>query len=203
MGLGIIPNNGNVRSFAIILVIVAFSISMIVPAVANSPWQEIVVGSVSITTNSPNTTELSIQSPVPYPPSEKIKFAGFGWLYEDGTSAFAITTHNGIRDSTQRPDGWHAHNVVIAAASTSTPGVSHCITAIDDHATGGVAINQDTLRGIYRNDVITGTFLDPPTAISFDILPDAECPLGVGIGILQVEPAPPAEEEKKGGNPNK
>jgi len=203
MGIGIIPHKGITRLFAIILVIAAFSISMIIPAVANSPWQEIVVGSVSITPKNDNTVTLSLQSVVDLPNSEKIKWAGFGWLFDDGTSAFAITTHNGFVDSTQRPDGWHAHNVVIAAASTSTPGVSHCITEIDGHTNGGVSINQDTLKANFRNDVITGTFLDPPTAISFDILLDGECPLGVGIGILQVEPAPPAEKEKKGGNPNK
>jgi len=204
MGFGIIPKNGSVKLIAIIFVVIAFSISMFIPAVANSPWQEIVVGSVSIQPDSPNTTELSIKSPVPYPPSEKIKWAGFGWLYDDGTSAFVVATHNGHRDSTQRPDGWHAHNVVIAPASTSTPGVSHCITDIDGHTNGGVAINQDTLRAIFRNDVISGTFMEPPTAISFDILPDAECLLGVGIGILQQEPAPVEESGGgNGGNPNK
>lgn len=187
-------------------------------ATAHGDWQRISPDTVAISSDSPNTTELSLDTVGNLPPNGKVIFGGFCWLYEDGLSGYCTTSHAGVRDSIQRPDGWHQHNVVIVPANSGSS--SHCIVEIDDDSHGGTAINGLSLRVITQNSSFDGTFMDPPVAISFDIIPDPSCPdltaapdSGVGIGIHQVEPEPVAaaaeeEEEKKGGgggggNPNK
>jgi len=189
------------------------SIPLTITASAHGDWQTIVPDSVTITANSPNTTELSLDTVANLPTSGRGVFGGFGWLYDDGTSAYVAATHNGVRDSIQRPDGWHQHNVVLGPATSGSS--SNCIVSIDDDSQGGTAITGDTIRVISVNSNFAGTFIDPPTAISFDIIPDPSCPdltaapgSGVGIGIHQIEPVAAEEESKKGGgggggNPNK
>lgn len=184
-------------------------------ASAHGDWQRISPDTVSIEAIGASGSELSLDTVGNLPPNGKVIFGGFCWLYEDGLSGYCATSHAGVRDSIQRPDGWHQHNVVIEP--TTSGSSSHCIVQINDDSHGGTAINGLQLRVITQNSSFDGTFMDPPAAISFDIIPDPTCPdltaapnSGVGIGIHQVEPEPIAAAEKEekgggkgGGNPNK
>jgi len=179
---------------------------------AHGDWQTIVPGTVAITLKSDQTTELSLQASAGIPHVERVILAGFGWLYEDGTSGYFATSHFGVRDSIQNPDHWHPHNIAFEEASGGAGSITHCITDIFDVTFAGIPINDDTIRVNARNSEFLAPFMDPPTAISFDIIPDPMnyvCESGVGIGLHSTEPAPAEEESKKGGgggqggNPNK
>jgi hypothetical protein len=185
--------------FSSVLAVVSF-----LPADAHFDWQNIVEGSVSATPQGKNLTELGLTTTSVIPAQSNTAFVGFGWLYEDGTSAYVAGTHRGHIDSVHRPNGWHPHNVVIEEV-TGVPAITHCITEITDTEHAGLAINQDSIKLNVKNNDLLSPLMNPPTAISFDIIPWGDCELGTGIAIHQMEPAPvqAAEEKKGGGNPNK
>ena len=197
--------------FSIILTLgFVFAISDSIPVTAHGAWQEIVVDSVNVEAQGPNVTVLSLTAEAPVPHVERIILGGFGWMYVGGDHALVVVSHYGVRDSVQNPDHWHVHNMFFDSVQSAS--FSHCIRegglSFDD--TAGAPINEDDIRVIIQNSKLEGTLVDPPIAISFDIMPDPlkmTCVSGFGIGIHTTEPAPEVfvEEEKKGGggNPNK
>lgn len=150
-----------------------FAISMIMtPASAHLTYQGITAGSVSVTAVPPNLTKLSLTATGTIPKNTP-DLVGFAWLYSSGpNTAFAITSHQSVRDSAQNPDGWHAHNVVLG---TGAGAATLCVSAISDAPNSGVAITGSSLTVQARNSILTGTLLT--TAAAFDIIVEPACPI--------------------------
>jgi len=192
-------------SFGVVLSLgVTLSMFDFIPISAHGTWQNIVQESVQVDKTKPSTTTLSLKAEDPIPHVERIILGGFGWIYEDGNSALVVTSHYGIRDSTQNPDHWHVHNVTFESVDGGS--ITHCITSLTNDDTAGIPINGDDIRVVIQNSKL-GVLKDPPIAISFDIMPDPlkiSCESGLGIGIHTTEPKPAVEAApKKGGSPNK
>lgn len=160
----------------------AFAVSMtMLPALGHLAWQPITPGSVSITSPNPNLTQLSLTASGTIP-KQFPDLVGYAWLYASGpNSAYAITSHQSVRDSHQNPDGWHAHNVVLAPPPPipDTDGVlsTFCVAAISDAPTSGISIKGSSVTVNARTSTLTGSFAG--VAASFDIVIDAECPITV------------------------
>lgn len=156
-----------------------FAILMIVtPASAHLPWQGIVPSSVSVNLVNPNLTELSLTATGTIPKNTP-DLVGFAWLYATGSdTAFAITSHQSVRDSHQNPDGWHAHNVQLGAGAGAA---TFCVAQISDAPTSGVAITGSSLTVQARNSVLTGT--PSTTAAAFDIIVAPACPITVPTSL--------------------
>jgi len=190
--------------FSIILTLgFVFAVSDSIPVTAHGAWQEIVIDSVNVEAQGPNVTVLSLTAEEPIPHVERIILGGFGWMYVGGDHALVVVSHYGVRDSVQNPDHWHVHNIWFESVGGAS--FSHCITKLSYDDTAGVPINDDDIRVIIQNSKLEGTLVDPPIAISFDIMPDPlkmTCVSGFGLGIHTTEPAPEVfeeEDKKKGG----
>ena len=126
-------------------------------------------------------------------------FGGFAWFYANGpNTAVAITTHsadvpanhplfggladnnarNDFRDSTQNPDGWHAHNVVLTSSS-ETETSDFCVADLSDAPEFGISFKKDGKISVKaENTELTGDVLSAGTA--FNIFVDTNCPPTVG-----------------------
>ncbi|MDE1763704.1 MAG: hypothetical protein KGH88_05620 [Thaumarchaeota archaeon] len=146
-------------------------------AFATSSWQHVVSGSV--TPNNEQTTTLSVTASGVIPRHTDV-LGGFAWLYTNGpNTVFVAVTHTGVRDSTQNPDGWHAHNVQLAFGAT--PNTAACIVGLSD-ANVGLSIHGNMLTVNARNSELTGRFSGVATA--FTIVPDSGCVVtGLGINL--------------------
>ena len=108
--------------------------------------------------------------------------AGYCWFYESGGphAGLCATTHNlnidddaagDVRDSTQNPDGWHLHNVILGDLTSS----GHlCVADLSNAPNGGVNIKGSEVSVNARNSIVTGTF--DGSAASATIVVDTECP---------------------------
>jgi hypothetical protein len=164
------------KTFTVSLV-VALAAFMIMPAMATGPasWQHVV--SSSVNSKNSQTSTLSVVASDNIPRHTDV-LGGFAWIYSSGPSTvFVAVTHNGVRDSNQNPDGWHAHNVNLAFGAS--PGSNACITGLSD-ANVGLSIQGDTLSMNVRNSELTGTLSS--TAVAFTIVPDPGC-AGTGLGV--------------------
>ena len=145
-------------------------------------------GSVSV--NEKNQTIKLSLSAADTIPRNTDELAGFAWLYADGSNtAFAITIHdadlnndgkNDVRDSLQNPNGWHGHNVILAAPPEDTDeNTTFCIAEISDAPNAGISFaKQGTEVTVnVRNSQLTGDISD--TAAAFSIVVDVACPITV------------------------
>jgi hypothetical protein len=177
--------------------------ALMVPAIAHLPYQGIVAGSDSVTAVNPNLTKLSLTATGTVP-RQTPDLVGFAWFYSSGpNTAYAITSHQSVRDSNQNPDGWHAHNVVLGAPPAGYPAdgpsadgvvADVCVAAVSDAPTSGIGINQSTITVNARTSTLTGTFPSPPVSAAFDIVVDADCPptapsgLTLGLVVDAIDP---------------
>lgn len=162
--------------YSLVAIIAASTIS-----IATATYLEIVDAGVS--PKNSQTTQLTITTTDDVP-KRTTDLAGFAWLYENGpNTAFAITTHNAdvdedgkndVRDSHQNPDGWHAHNVVLAGGTGQS---TFCVTEIFDAPTSGISISGDSIKVNVRNSVLTGELSS--TSAAFNIIVDQDCPITV------------------------
>jgi len=164
-----------------------FAVSMIGSAVAVQSWQGIVPSSVTVSSKGQTTTlSLAATSSVPRHTSA---LAGFAWFYDGGSkTAFALTTHNAkqfagthqnpARDSTQNPDGWHAHNVVLANGAGSA---TFCVADLSNAPIVGLKINNAQVSVIVKNTETTAPFNGH--AAAFSIIPEPACGSTIGSKI--------------------
>lgn len=147
-------------------------------AFAASSWQHVV--SSSVTTKNDQTTTLSVTASDSIPRHTDV-LGGFAWIYAGGpNTVFVAVTHNGVRDSLQNPDGWHAHNVQLDFGAS--PNTAACITGLSD-ANVGLSIQGNTLNVNARNSELTGAFI-PGAATAFTIVPDSGCTVtGLGVNL--------------------
>ncbi|MDE1725477.1 MAG: hypothetical protein KGH76_06240 [Thaumarchaeota archaeon] len=160
------------------IAILALTASVMAPAMATSfaSWQKVTSGSV-VPQNS-QTTKLTLTAADIIPKHTSV-LGGFAWIYSGGpNTAFAVTTHNGARDSNQNPNGWHAHNVLLAQGTGSSDA---CIAGVSDDTTAGISIQGNTLTVNERNSTFTGSLSGAPVA--FSIQGDGGCSSGLGIKI--------------------
>jgi len=173
--LGLVPMNKTILGVSIAAL---FAVSVIGYAHAAVDWQDIVDGSVTTEAKVKNSRlGLTVTNPVDQQTDD---LAGFAWFYNanpDSFTAFAITTHNAkvaleakknpARDSTQNPDGWHAHNVVLRNVAPGT----FCVDDLSDAPTAGIAFGQDgSVKVNAPGKAIKSSFSG--TAASFNIVPD-------------------------------
>jgi len=165
-----------------------FALGAMIPATAFAalPWQDIVPDSVSVNENV-QTTKLSLSAADTIPISTD-ELAGFAWLYDGSpNTAFAITIHdadldadgkNDVRDSLQNPDGWHAHNVILASPpEDADESTTLCIEEISDAPNSGISFSEpgtDVTVNV-RNSQLTGNFTG--AAVAFSIVVDPACPV--------------------------
>jgi len=172
-------------------------VSVVGYAAAVESWQGI--DSTSTADKNKNTKVLSIDATDVIPHRTTELLAGFAWLYADGpNTAFAITIHNAgdqngdtseppndVRDSTQNPDGWHAHNVVLADGTADS---TFCVAEIVDAPTAGIAIKQDKIDVNVKNSALTGNL--STNAAAFTIIVDGACPATLGTEATTAGPLP-------------
>lgn len=166
------------------------AISIVGVAAAVESWQGL--DSDSVVDKNTNSKVLSVDA-TDTVPHRTSTLAGFAWLYADGpNTAFAITTHNAnvdddpkneVRDSNQNPDGWHAHNVVLAAGTADS---TFCVAEIADAPTAGIAIEDDKIDVNVRNSALTGELGD--LAAAFTINVDGGCPNTLGTEVTEAGP---------------
>lgn len=155
-----------------------FAVSIIGTASAAVDWQTIVPGSVTTEAKVKNSQlGLTVTNPVDQQTDD---LAGFAWFYNtnaDGYTGLAITTHNAkvaleakknpARDSTQNPDGWHAHNVKLTQVGPTT----YCVDDLSDAPSVGIAFGQDgSVKVNAPGSAVKSSFNG--FAASFNIVPD-------------------------------
>jgi len=188
--LGLVPMN--TKTILGISLAAVFAVSIIGTAYAANPtW--LGLSDVSVEEKK-NITKLTGTAGDDVP-SRTNDFGGFGWFYVSGANtAIAITTHsadiskpnpfdyednnarNDFRDSTQNPDGWHGHNVVLVP-STSTES-DFCVVDLSDAPNLGISFNGDKISVKAKNSKLTGELTGTGTA--FDIHVDGECAPTIG-----------------------
>jgi hypothetical protein len=142
-------------------------------ATGPASWQHVV--SSSVDSKNSHTSTLSVKAADNIPKHTDV-WGGFAWLYASGPDqAIVAVTHNGVKDSHQNPNGWHAHNVQLGAPGSNSDA---CITGLSD-ANVGLSIHGDTLSMNVRNSELTGQLSNAATA--FTIVPDTGCTSGLGV----------------------
>lgn len=114
-------------------------------------------------------------------PAHTFDLAGYAWSLTSsptGTDLFAITTHHGVKDSTQRPNQWHAHNVDVVAEGTAAPA-EFCIIDIQNNPFAKINVVGNTLTATLLTGSIGG---GSPTTISAGVIPadiivEPACPI--------------------------
>ena len=171
-----------------LLAIVALGAMLPAATFAVLSWQDIVETSVFVDQKN-QITKLSLSTEDTIPKNTD-ELAGFAWLYDNGPNiAFAITIHdadlngdgkNDVRDSLQNPNGWHAHNVVLATPPEGADeNTTFCIAEISDAPNAGISFatqGTDVTVNI-RNSQLTGDLSG--TAAAFSIVVDPACPITI------------------------
>jgi hypothetical protein len=103
--------------------------------------------------------------------STKLVF-GYAWLdafpLVTPTNGVLAVIHPGVVDSTQNPNGWHAHTATLNAAG--------CVTGVAD-INAGVGINGNTVKINMRASEATVTPTTFVAAAAFELVVDAAtCP---------------------------
>jgi hypothetical protein len=156
---------------AVLLMVATVTMS----ATAQESWQH--VDSSSVSPKNTQTSTLTVVAAGNIPRHTDV-FGGFAWIYADGpNTAIVAATHDGVRDSLQNPDGWHAHNVQLGGTGANS---DLCITGVFD-VKAGLSIHGDTLSMQVRNSDLTGTLSN--TAVAFTIVPDSDCSSGLGVTL--------------------
>lgn len=168
----------NSKTMIAAIAVLALTASVMAPAMATSfaSWQKATSGTV--VSQNDQTTKLTLTAADTIPRHTSV-LGGFAWIYASGpNTAFAVTTHNGVRDSNQNPDGWHVHNVVLSAGTGNSDA---CIASVSDDTTAGISIQGNTLSINERNSQLTGPVSGTPVA--FSIQGDGGCSSGLGIKV--------------------
>src|SRR5260370_18653836 len=152
--------------------------SIILPAMAISfaPWQ--IVSSSSVTAIGSQVTQASVTAAAPIPIQSSV-LGGFAWFYASGpNTVFAATTHNGVRDSNQNPNGWHVHNVQL---TTGTATSTACIAGVSSDTTAGLSIQGDAMKVNVHDSELSGPLTG--SAVAFSIVVDSGCSSGLGVVV--------------------
>lgn len=151
------------------------AVSVATAAMATESWQHVI--SSSVTPKNSETTILSVTASDNIPLHTAV-LGGFAWFYASGPNAvFVAVTHNGVRDSLQNPNGWHAHNVQLGPGTSSS---NACIIGLSN-ANVGLTIQGNTLNVNARNSELTGPFTT--SAKAFTIVADPGCSV-TGLGVV-------------------
>ena len=180
----------NTKTILGISLAAVFAVSIIGTAYANPTWLGLSDIAVEEKNNITKLTGLAADDV----PKITNDFAGFAWFYADGdNTAIAITTHsadiskpnpfdyednnarNDFRDSTQNPDGWHGHNVVLAPGTENS---NFCVADLSDAPNLGISFNGDKISVKAKNSKLTGEVLAAGTAFAIQV--DADCGPTIG-----------------------
>ena len=146
------------------------AISLITGAVAfHQPYQ---IGATDSFTQGAVTTNIVVTATVPIP-AHTFDLAGFAWGVTGGSQAthFGIATHHGVKDSTQRPNQWHVHNLQLGAAGAAADA---CITDIIDNPIAKINVKQAVMDVTLLTSSIDGALTG--SVVPFDIIVDGGCP---------------------------
>ena len=187
----------NTKTILGISLAAVFAVSVMGTAYATGhvpSWLGLVAPGVEVKENITKLTGMATDDV----PRRTNDFGGFGWFYANGpNTAVAITTHsadvpdtghpfsgladnnarNDFRDSTQNPDGWHAHNVVLTSSSETTTS-AFCVADLSDAPNFGISFNKDKISVKAENTELTGDVL--PAGTAFNIFVDTHCPPTIG-----------------------
>jgi hypothetical protein len=143
-----------------------FAVSMIAVS-AVEPW----MSATGTSATKGNNFLLTVDAADTVPKNTQ-DLGGFAWAYAGGPYAlFAITTHQGVRDSHQNPDHWHAHNVNIIPGTTT----DLCVTDLSDFVEAGISMKGDQVTVQISSQKLTGPIAG--FATGFEIVPNAPgCP---------------------------
>ena len=121
--------------------------------------------------------------------------AGFAWFYDTGpNTVFAITSHdapilldtdsyNEVRDSTQNPNNWHPHNVMLTDGMGQA---NKCIADLSDAPKAGIAFDEITklVKVNVKNSALKGDFPESVGVVAFSIIVENDCPLTTGTELV-------------------
>jgi hypothetical protein len=191
--LRLVPMNRKLLGVSLAAV---FAVSMFGISYAASSWVGYSEGAQTATEgNNKTVLTLTASDTVPRQTSE---LAGFAWFYDGADltdneiDALAMTIHSGatgldtdpyneIRDSTQNPNNWHLHNVVLKVPTEA--GNAHvCVADLSDAPTGGISIDEDTdlVQVNIRNSALADTLSSVPGAAAYSIVVADNCPPTIG-----------------------
>ena len=122
-------------------------------------------------------------------PAHTKDLAGYAFIYPTGdqsATVFALTTHHGVKDSTQRPNQWHAHNIALSGGAGNA---EFCVADIEDAPFAKINVIKDTLSATLPSTSLQNTGLSYFAA--FDIIVEPLCditdiagsPSGLRLGV--------------------
>ena len=143
------------------------------------------VVSAETVSQGPLLTTVSVTTSASKMPAHTFDLAGFAWgltASATGSDLFAITTHHSVKDSTQRPNQWHVHNVAVSAGAGAA---ELCIADIQNAPLAKINIKGNTLTATLLTSSVGGTIT--PGVVPADIIVEPACPItdiaGVASGL--------------------
>jgi len=165
---------------------IAIATTLVGSAFASDSWLGIFPGTSSVDQTKPKITTFTLNA-TDIVDRSTFSLAGFAW-FDSPTTGLAITTHNAkefagthqnpARDSTQNPDGWHAHNVSLKAGTGSS---TFCVDDLSSAPNVGLKINGSWIT-VNARTADVGTGFDGSSA-AFHIQPDLGCAPTIGSSI--------------------
>jgi len=155
---------------------VVVGVSMALTAYAfHQPYQ---VGAVDSFSQGPVLTNIVVTATVPIP-AHTTDLAGFAWGVTGSSQAthFGIATHHGVKDSTQRPNQWHTHNLQLGAGAGAAEA---CIIDIIDNPFAKINVKQTVIDVTLQSSSIDGTLTG--SVVPFDIIIEPTCPSFTKVG---------------------
>jgi hypothetical protein len=172
-------------ALAVVPVVGAIAVGVALAAAAGPDYLE--VTSWEATAKNDNSARLTATTgaAIPRHPDAFVQsnpVVGVGWADLATGKAFVLTIHPVIgRDSHQRPDGWHAHTVTLAAGATSPN--DFCLASIDTTPTAGIVIIGSTIGAEVRAAALPVPASAIDTAVGFTVQPDGACASGLGVRV--------------------
>ena len=155
------------------------AISLIAGAVAfDQPYQ---VGATSVVTQGPVLTNIVVTTAAPTIPipAHTTALTGFAWAVSGSSQAthFGVATHHGVKDSTQRPNQWHTHNLQLGAGAGAA---DVCIIDIIDNPIAKINVKRNVMDITLTTSSIDGAITGGITP--FDIIGEPACPFFTKVG---------------------
>ncbi len=142
--------------------------------------------------NGPLVSTVTVSSSASNIPAHTFDLAGFAWGLTGsptGADLFAITTHHGVKDSTQRPNQWHAHNVAVTPCVDVTCVAELCVVDLQNSPISKINVKQNTLTATLPTSSVSGTLV--AGVVPADIIVEPKCgitdiggsPSGLRLGL--------------------
>ncbi len=108
---------------------------------------------------------------------------GFAWVDPNSSTVFAMTIHPTLGvDSTQNPQGWHAHVVTLQGGATAPNDL--CIKSVDSAPRVGISMEDNTLEVRVHGSDLPWAPGRVKAAAGFIIQADTGCASGLAVELI-------------------